>query len=457
MKKVLSLVLAVMMVFGMSTVAFAADSGLFGAGTSAATIDAVGVIGPGETKTIDVTLDKAAAASGTVALDGTPGTAAPLFSAAVLKLSNGSTTAKLTLTVNKKIALADMGSLDTKTLVYTDTTGGGAISATITFDDTDDILFTEVPTGYSITGFATTDWAPTAASESMEEADMESFLPLTADMFTWEDKDDDAADLAIAKISDKATVRSSQLGKVGVRKVYQKGTNNTIRDVELRDSKSDVRVRTVQFYPLTKDTDVELKLALTFKGSTKDAPEYEYSFTVKNEEEIIEEGQNEASSYGNIYLKADATVRNVEFQGDDEETVFATKTVVKGQKYYFNVSTDLSDADQKIIADNPEVDSIYTVYQTNMANATIQFKDLDREFFVYGADGKLLGTTKDTKLPLAGKYILTTAKVDFGTDEAEEPADEEPAEETPAEPEAPAMGGGEVVDAPATYNPNTGC
>jgi len=208
----------------------------------------------------------------------------------------------------------------------------------------------------------------------------------------------------------------------------------------------------VKFYTKTSDTDVELKVALTFKGSTKDAPEYSYSFTIENDEEIIEEGQTEAASYGNIYLKADATVRNVEFQGDEDEIVFATKTVVKGQKYYFNVDTDLSDTDKDIIENNPEVDSIYTVYQNNMANATVQFKNLDREFFVYDGNGKLLGTTKDKKLPLASKYILTTAKVDFGG------AEEEPTEEAPAveEPEAPPMGGGEVVETPKTYNPNTG-
>lgn len=466
MKKVLSLVLAVMMVFGMSTVAFAAGAEL-GGDETAATFD-FGTMAPGESDTFEITLAAAVAAGkgGTLTLDTDASTSTALGSlvkTATAKIATGTAgnaKATVSITIDPKIAFANMGEISSgaAVLVFNDSQSSAKTLTVTLYEGA--ILYKEVPTGYSITGFsddADALWTPTADSQDLSRANMESFLPLVAGMFEWEDKNDDVITLADAKISESASVRSSQLGKVGVRKVYQKGTSGTIRDADLRDSKSDVRVRTVQYYNKTKETDVELKLALTFKGSTSDAPEWEYSFTIENKDEIIEEGQTEASSYGNIYLKADATVRNVEFQGDDEETVFATKTVVKGQKYYFNVSTDLTDADSKIIADNPEVDSIYTVYQTNMANATVQFKDLDREFFVYDAEGKLLGTTKDSKLPLAGQYILTTAKVDFGTDE--EPAEEtseEPAPET-SEVEAPPMGGGEVVETPVTYNPNTGC
>ena len=306
---------------------------------------------------------------------------------------------------------------------------------------------TKVPSQYEITGFAAgaqAIWDAAVATFATDVTGDHTFkLPITPDMFKWEDKD---GNTVVPNANDK--IRSSQLSKVGVRRVYQKNTANTIRDVELRDTEPDVRIRTVKYYTKTSKTDVSLKLALTFKGSTSDAPEVELNFTIANDEELIEEGQTEAYSFGNVYLKADATVRNVTFQGDEDEIVFATKTVIKGQKYYFNVDTDLSDADKEIIENNPEVDSIYTVYQTNMANATVQFKNLDREFFVYNEDGKLLGTTKDSKLPLAKKYILTTAKVDFG-------GEEEPVEE-PTEPEAPPMGGGEVVETPKTYNPNTG-
>ena len=450
MKKVLSLVLALMMVVGMSTVAFAAAGKI--SATDTITVD-IGTLAPGETAifTADLSTGKTTTAG---ALDAPTLTddQAKIFSSVAAELLTGDKV-KVTLKIKSDAPLGAISTDDGK-LTFKDSTTPDPVDVIINL--TGKVLYKTVPSGWKITGFNTTDdinWTPTG--DDLSKANMSAYLPITAQLFTWKDKAgntyDSADDLIAVGIAPDATVRSSQLNDVGIRRVYQKNTTNTIRDVELRTSDSDVRVRTVKFYTKTSDTDVELKVALTFKGSAKNAPEYEFNFTIANDEELIEEGQTEAYSYGNIYLKADATVRNVTFQGDEDEIVFATKTVVKGQKYYFNVDTDLSDADKEIIENNPEVDSIYTVYQNNMANATVEFKNLDREFFVYDGNGKLLGTTKDKKLPLASKYILTTAKVDFG-------GEEEPTEEAPEveEPEAPPMGGGEVVEAPNTYNPNTG-
>ena len=440
MKKVLSLVLALMMVVGMSTVAFAALVDTETATVTIGTVKQGDAVGGGLDGLIALT---AGAATADAKLSVSTGSAKALFSSASVTLKNGETNA---IFEGKIAADATVGAVN-GTLVFVDNNGktltitvNGEIEEAKTVDP-DPADPTIVPTSDKITGFAT--GAAFVTPAALSAANQESKLKITADMFTWKSG---------TKYDASAKMRASHLKDIGVRRVYQKGTANTIRDVELRTSDFDVRVRTVKFYTLTKETDVELKVALTYKGSAKDAPEYEYNFTIANDEELIEEGQTEAYSFGNVYLKADATVRNVVFQGDEDEIVFATKTVVKGQKYYFNVSSELEKSDEQIIADNPEVDSIYNVYQNNMANATVQFKNLDREFFVYDGEGKLLGTTKDTKLPLASKYILTTAKVNFGG--ADEEPVEEPVEE-PTEPDAPPMGGGEVPPS-NNYNPNTG-
>lgn len=457
MKKVLSLVLALMMVVGMSTVAFAATGDVSGTGTAAAVAVKVE---QGATETVIVTIPQyVELANGTTDIIASNASATGLPYGVTLGtvkvLSDGSQkigtpyfSQKISIEL---IAAADAPVVSAKAAtVATGTTGTNtSISIPLNVTVAEPTVtpptpgpVTTVPTSDKITGFA--PGAAFVTPAALSAANQESKLKITADMFTWESG---------TKYDASAKMRASHLKDIGVRRVYQKGTANTIRDVELRTSDFDVRVRTVKFYTLTKETDVELKVALTYKGSTKGAPEYEYNFTIANDEELIEEGQTEAYSFGNVYLKADATVRNVTFQGDEDGIVYATKTVVKGQKYYFNVDTDLSDADKEIIENNPEVDSIYTVYQNNMANATVQFKNLDREFFVYDGEGKLLGTTKDSKLPLAKKYILTTAKVNFGG--AEEEPVEEPVEE-PTEPEAPPMGGGEVEAPVNNYNPNTG-
>ncbi len=458
MKKVLSLVLAVMLTVGMTTVAFAALTKEEVTGNQA-----WGTITPGKAKNVVMTVGTAATAAVTptfavTAVSGPAGVTASdveaFLAATVSEVAKDSK--------NVAVALANDG----------DVIAAGNYKITVTLDATGVVTFSnvnftvaktgttvstgnQVPTGWKITGFAD-DAAFVVSGDSLigdATADQVSYLGITSDMFMWASNDGKTTGNAAACGIDGKTVRASQLKDIGIRRVYQKNAGTTtVRDVTLQDSDSRVRVRTVEFYQSTKSTDVELKLALTFKGSVSNAPEYEYSFTLANGKEYIEEGQNEVYSFGKKFLEADATVRDVAFIGDDDETVYATKTVVKGQKYYFNVTSTLDSDGEKIIAENPEVDSIYTVYSQNMANATVQFKDLDREYFVYDQDGKLLGTTKDKKLPLANKYILTTAKVDFGGED--EPVVDEPAEE-PADVDAPPMGGGEVPPS-NNYNPNTG-
>lgn len=468
MKKVLSLVLAVMLAVGMSTAAFAAIT--MPATPAGISISDDVVIGEQNAIEFDYTI---------MSIDATAA-AGDVLTSASSTLPGAGTNAIL-----KIIKAATSSTMGTARVTFTPSaTAAGPIASgadAITFTGTNDLVLTftgnyvangttpvipgaadKVPASWKITGFNENwkgTWAPKAKKivDGADGIDQKDLLPIEASMFNWEYKKGGTTykvtDVTAEGVAADAKLRSSQLSNVGVRRVYQKGTNGTIRDVTLMDSDSEVRVRTVKFYTKTGDTDVELKLGLTFKSKTSDELVYEYSFNMENREELIEEGQNECVSYGAVFQKADATVRDVTFEGDEDGIVFATKTVVKGQKYYFNVDSELSDDDAKIVADNPEVDSIYTVYSVNMANATVKFKNLDREFFVYDSEGKLLGTTKDSKLPLAKKYILTTAKVDFGG--ADEEPVEEPTVEEPADVDAPPMGGGEVPPS-NNYNPNTG-
>lgn len=86
-------------------------------------------------------------------------------------------------------------------------------------------------------------------------------------------------------------------------------------------------------------------------------------------------------------------------------TVYKSKTGFTGQKYYFNVKIDETMSDDNIIAKHPEIDSIYTVYQANMSNSTVKFKDYDKNYSVYDQQGKSLGMSESKDLPLATKYL----------------------------------------------------
>ncbi len=478
MKKVLSLVLAVMMVVGMTTVAFAAPAKYtltFTAGTDRAFGTPTAT--PDDKFTADTTVT-----AGTLQAFGKDAwgdwSATPLAAAdyRVTKVTTpafgtagaGTITVEVEFTkageykvapnaavpaVYKKVDASKPAGFTWEAITGGITVAAKEVGAPAETPETPSTGSSKyVDSKYKIDSFSDKGtFAPSGSKqigEGSASINKEDFFNITSEMFNWVDSKGNDVDVPAG-----LKLRSSHLSNVNVRKVYQKNAGtSTIRDVVMQESDSRVRVRTTQFYAKTGDTDVELKIALTFKSKTSDVLEHSYNFTMNNETEMIEEGQNEAYSYGNYVLKADATVRDVQFEGDEDGIVYATKTVVKGQKYYFNVDSEISDADSKIIAENPEVDSIYTVYSVNMANASVQFKNLDREYFVYDAEGKLLGTTKDSKLPLAGKYILTTAKVDFGGDEE---VVDEPTESTEPEVEAPPMGGGEVAPS-NNYNPNTG-
>lgn len=460
MKKVLSLVLAVMLVFGMSATAFAA------AFVFSSTAEEVGdtndykdlgTYAPGNNGSYELTVTEAFTAAGTGTVAGVPsGALNGKLTGITAEAKDNTTTTEATVKFTVAAGTAN-GTYEGR-IVFGDLT----LFASVTVDDgSSSGLYTTVPSGWRISGFSNdvgATWSPATSIAIGEEKDE---LPITAEMFTWEVKQtngkyEDATGPELATLAPNAKLRSSHLSNVGVRRVYQKGTANTIASVELKDSKSLVEVKTVKYYVKTGNTDIELKLALTFKSKSSDIVIANYSWTMANSEEFIEEGQNQAYSYGHVFQKAEATVRDVEFEGDEDGIVYATKTVVKGQKYYFNVDSEISNADAQIIAENPEVDSIYTVHQVNMANATIEFRDLDREYFVYDGAGNLLGTTKDKKLALASKYILTTARVDFGgtgVEESEAPTSEpDPSTDV----EAPPMGGGEVEAPVNNYNPNTG-
>lgn len=194
-------------------------------------------------------------------------------------------------------------------------------------------------------------------------------MPITPDMFLWTDENgkgsyyaDDVAGVDLTG----CTIRSGQLSNVGVRRVYQKGTSGTVKSVELKDSQSVVVITFVDDYTKTGPTDVELKLALTYKSKTVNAPEYEISFTMKNEETIVEEGQTAVSPYGRTFLGADAPARTVAFEGDGG--------------------------------------SVYTVYQMSNGNSIIEFKNSGHKYVAYDQAGKLLSVYKKDEVFLAQQW-----------------------------------------------------
>lgn len=212
-------------------------------------------------------------------------------------------------------------------------------------------------------------------------------------------------------------MRTDMLKHVGFKVVNSKNLEGTIKRIELDESKSAIRIQTVDYYTHLGMTDVELEIVVTLDGKTfGDALSFKFNQAYENHGRDLEAGMKEVEWAENMKNNALATIPNFKFWGDEKKTAYATKTVNVGAAYIFNIDERVSAADTALMAKFPEVAYVYTVHSAGMENSIINFSKLGRTYFVYNEKGILLGTTDDS-LPHAGKYYLTTKEVTL-TDDA---------------------------------------
>jgi hypothetical protein len=277
---------------------------------------------------------------------------------------------------------------------------------------------------------------------------------LVPEDFIWEyTSGDDKGEIVLPGMVqdwDDDHLKDSHLTNVGVRKFNAVDNSGIVEKLYIDGT--DVKFDAVKYYTKTGATDCAFDWQLTFKDQ-RQGNTYSVDFTIENDTEEVSEDDDTAFTDGNIVVKADGAARNVEMKAG--EGIYVTKNFHDGQKVYCRYSLELSAGDEKLFQEFAELDSVYTGYTTgvNSAGVTVRF-DVDDTYFVYNENFELIGTTADEKLPFSNKYYLTTAKVNLaGTD----PVEEEPAEEeesTPAETGNSTTGGGEAVV--TNYNPNTG-
>lgn len=212
-------------------------------------------------------------------------------------------------------------------------------------------------------------------------------------------------------------MRTDMLKNVGFKVINSKNIEGTIKKIELDESKSAIRIQTVDYYSKLEMTDVELEIVLTLDGkSFGDVLSFKFSQAYENHGGDIEATTKEIEWAENTTYTARATVPNVLFWGNDEKTIAATKNAILGGKYYFAVDTRISEADKKLMAKHAGVDYVYTVHAGGMENSTVKFANLKYNYHVYDEKGAYLGTTANDSLPIRGKYYLATRQVNISAD-----------------------------------------
>ena len=204
-----------------------------------------------------------------------------------------------------------------------------------------------------------------------------------------------------------------------------------------------------------KEQEFDFKVYLAKSGSK--ITESEISVTGFQENEKIEvDGDDEVNLSDGQYAKAVAYTKGIKV--DTGNGLFVTTNMFEDQKYYAkSEQNEPSNADEDILAQYPEIESIYTLYSINMKSASnVVTFDIDDKYYVYNQDGKYVGMSTD-KLPMADKYYLATKKIDMDSGNVDEAPADTDGDTTPVDvdTESPSTGGDDVA-VNVNDNPGTG-
>jgi len=291
-----------------------------------------------------------------------------------------------------------------------------------------------------------------SSSEHPSAIDMGEFAPtdeaiklyLRGDSFIWD---------PVSYVTDNggAAISSSQLssGKITAKKKVTKGSN-VLKDVTLeRDGKQMyVKVKFVEEYVSTSEQDFDFIVYLAKNGSKQGETEIQIYGTVKNEEVLVDDGDEEVDLSDGQYAKAESYIKNIRV--DTGEGLYNNAKMFDGKKYYAKSNQDVTASDDTVLNAYPEIVTVYYLNTINMSGSgnTVEF-DIDEKYYVFNADGVYVGTTSD-KLPFSSKYYLATARIDMSSD-TEDPVEEpDPVPDIPTESNAGGSGTPNANDIPGT-------
>lgn len=198
--------------------------------------------------------------------------------------------------------------------------------------------------------------------------------------------------------------------------------------------------------PYVSVTDVDYKFTVQLYVNKVEGDSVELSGTYGNAQvAVAKDTEYKSLVSGNQYLKMDGYCKNLEIEFDND--VFAYLNAFNGRKYYGYVTRDIKDADQELLSEYPDIESIYYVSHVGLSGAQFLLKN-DVKMFVYDSELNYLGTT-DEKLPFSDKYIVATSELDVDADIDDEPIDGDDGVDAGN----PDMGGDDV---PANINDNPG-
>ena len=213
-----------------------------------------------------------------------------------------------------------------------------------------------------------------------------------------------------------------------------------------------IEIEFVDPFVSTSSKDFELTAYLRANKS-QTGIEYVMSGTFANLNQTVDEGDDYVYGVDYRVITANANIKKIEVELDYGLTI--TTRMVDGRRYYGHVSTDPTTADEAIMDKYPTIEEVYNLKTIglNPTGDVVRFDDDSMFAYTLDANGDLvyLGKTA-AALPYFTKYFLSTKALDL-PEEAEEPVEDVIGPDT----DNAVTGGDDVVVANANDNPGTGC
>ena len=238
-------------------------------------------------------------------------------------------------------------------------------------------------------------------------------LPLTANMFEWSE--------GTGKSNEAVTKSQISKGNITVKATYNKSKSaDVIKEISIEHNKSFsvtggdktsyVKVEFVDGYDSSNEFKFEFTVYLYRNGNRAKDSAVKFSGTFCNETMTIEEDEDYVDLSEGVMVEPMGYIRSIEcYLG---EGLYIRTKMYEDKSYYGTVEKGIRSVDAEIADAYPEIDTIYTL-STNITSGTVFF-ELDDEYYVYNADGKYVGTTKD-ELKYSKKYYLASEKIDLSS------------------------------------------
>lgn len=206
----------------------------------------------------------------------------------------------------------------------------------------------------------------------------------------------------------KATMDNEQ---ISVKTKIRKGSK-FIKSVEIENisGRAYVVLRFTDYLVSVKDEDFDLDIALAYKKVKDERTQVTVTGTISNLTSYVN-GPNDSAYLGDGNVgEAESYSPNAKLDLGSGVSVFMN--LPTNRRVYGRATDKRNDSDIEIMEYYPVIKKALTLVTLNIGKDNMVQLDTDQLYYVYDADGDLIGKT-DEKLPLRDKYYLAAKEIEF--------------------------------------------